>query len=200
MLKKALAVLALAGMALFGTSTAANAAGYVPSGNVSVSGAAVPGGTVTVGFAAGSFSPNESVAISVSGDTAVTLSIVKAAVLTSITKQASASGALSVNVTLPTNATGTYTLTATGLSSGNVGTASITTVPASGGTLANTGGSTGTLANTGGSEPGLANTGSLANTGATLPMLMIWIGAGALVLGGAIVGTLAFVRRQRQDA
>jgi hypothetical protein len=133
----------------------------------------------------------------VSGDTAVTLSIVKAAVLTSITKQASASGALSVNVTLPTNATGTYTLTATGLTSGNVGTASITTVPASGGTLANTGGTAanaGALANTGGSEP------ALANTGATLPMLMIWIGAGALILGAAIIGTLAFVRRQRQNA
>jgi hypothetical protein len=30
-------------------------------------------------------------------------------------------------------------------------------------------------------------------------MLMIWIGAGALILGAAIVGTLAFVRRQRQN-
>jgi hypothetical protein len=140
------------------------------------------------------------VAVSVSGNTSVTLSVVKAAVLTTFTKQAASNGSLSVSVTFPTDASGTYTLTATGLTSGNVGTASITIVPASGGTLANTGGSTGTLANTGGSEPGLANTGSLANTGATLPMLMIWIGAGALVLGAAIVGTLAFVRRQRQDA
>jgi hypothetical protein len=154
----------------------------------------VPGGTVTVNFAAASFAPNESVAVSVSGSTSVTLSVVKAAVLTTFTKQAASNGSLSVNVTFPTDASGTYTLTATGLTSGNVGTASITIVPASGGTLANTGGSTGTLANTGGSEP------TLANTGATLPMLMIWIGAGALVLGGAIVGTLAFVRRQRQDA
>jgi hypothetical protein len=194
MLKKALAVLSLAVLALFGASTAANAAGYVPSGNVTVTGAAVPGGTVTVNFAAASFAPNESVAVSVSGSTSVTLSVVKAAVLTTFTKQAASNGSLSVNVTFPTDASGTYTLTATGLTSGNVGTASITIVPASGGTLANTGGSTGTLANTGGSEP------TLANTGATLPMLMIWIGAGALVLGGAIVGTLAFVRRQRQDA
>ncbi|WP_138416425.1 hypothetical protein [Sinomonas gamaensis] len=197
MLKKALAVLALAGLALFGTSTAANAAGYVPSGNVTVTGNAAPGGTVTVNFAAGSFSGNESVAVSVSGNTGVTLSVVKAAVLTSFTKQAAANGSLSVNVTFPTDASGTYTLTATGLTSGNVGTASITIVPAAGGTLANTGGTaanTGTLANTGGSEP------ALANTGATLPMLMIWIGAGALILGAAIIGTLAFVRRQRQNA
>jgi hypothetical protein len=196
MLKKTLAVLALAGLALFGTSTAANAAGYVPSGNVTVTGDAVPGGTVTVNYAAGSFAPNESVAVSVSGNTTVTLSVVKAAVLTSFTKQASSNGALSVNVTFPADASGTYTLTATGLTSGNVGTASITIVPASGGTLANTGGTAAnnsTLANTAGSEP------ALANTGATLPMLMIWIGAGALILGAAIVGTLAFVRRQRQN-
>lgn len=195
MLKKALAVLSIVLMGLVAAPVAANAAGYVPSGNITVSGNAAPGGTVTVGFAAGSFAPNEQVAVSVSGNTSVTLSIVKAAVLTSITKQASATGALSVNVTLPADANGTYTLTATGLTSGNVGTASITTVPASGSgsSLANTGGGA-ALANTGG------NGSSLANTGATLPMLMIWIGAGALILGVAIVGTLAFVRRQRRNA
>ncbi|WP_052207215.1 hypothetical protein [Sinomonas humi] len=194
MLKKALAVLSFAILALVAVPSAANAAGYVPNNNVTVTGDAVPGGTVTVNFAAGSFAPNESVAVSVSGNTPVTLSVVKAAVLTSFTKQASSTGALSVNVTFPTNASGTYTLTATGLTSGNVGTASITIVPAVSGTVANTG----TTANTSGN---LANTGSnLANTGATLPMLMIWIGAGALVLGVAIVGTLTFVRRQRHSA
>lgn len=185
MLKKALAVLSFATLALVAVPSAANAAGYVPNNNVTVAGAAVPGGTVTVNFASGSFAPSESVATSVSGNTGVTLSVVKAAVLTSFTKQASASGALSVNVTLPSNASGTYTLTSTGLTSGNVGTASITVVPASGANLANVG----TSANSG-----------LAETGATLPMLMIWIGAGALVLGVAIVGTLAFVRRQRRQA
>ncbi|MEA5456984.1 hypothetical protein SPF06_19855 [Sinomonas sp. JGH33] len=188
MLKKAFAVVAFALLAVVGAPAAANAAGYVPSGNVTVSGTATPGGTVTVNFAAGSYLPGEQVSVSVNGATSVTLSVVKAA-LTTFTKPASSTGAFSVNVTLPTDATGTYTLTATGLTSGNVGTASITTVPAS---LANTGGGA-SLANTGGGA-------ALANTGATLPMLMIWIGAGALVLGGAIVGTLAFVRRQRRNA
>lgn len=191
MLKKALAVLSFALLAFVAAPSAANAAGYVPNSNVTVSGSATPGGTVTVSFAAGSFAPNEEVAVSVSGNTTVTLSAVKAAVLTSFTKQASSTGALSVNVTFPTNASGTYTLTATGLTSGNVGTASITIVPAAAGTLANTGGGA-ALANTGGN--------TLANTGATLPMLMIWIGAGALILGVAIVGTLTFVRRQRRNA
>lgn len=194
MLKKALAVLSFAVLAFVAAPSAANAAGYVPNNNVTVTGDAVAGGTVTVNFAANSFAANESVAVSVSGNTAVTLSVVKAAVLTSFTKQASSTGALSVNVTFPTNASGTYTLTATGLTSGNVGTASITIVPPVSGNLANTG----TTANTSGN---LANTGgNLANTGATLPMLMIWIGAGALILGVAIVGTLTFVRRQRRSA
>ena len=191
MLKKALAVLSFAILALVAVPSAANAAGYVPNNNVTVAGAAVPGGTVTVNFASGSFAPSESVATSVSGNTGVTLSVVKAVVLTSFTKQASATGALSVNVSLPTNASGTYTLTSTGLTSGNVGTASITVVPASSGSVANAGSAANNLANSG------AN---LANTGATLPMLMIWIGSGALILGVAIVGTLTFVRRQRRQA
>jgi hypothetical protein len=111
---------------------------------------------------------------------------VKAAVTTQFTKQASATGAVSFNVTLPADASGTYTLTAKGLTSGNVGTATITVVPAS---VANTGTSA-SMGNAGGA--------ALAETGASLPMLMVWIGAGALVLGVAIVATLGFVRKQRR--
>jgi hypothetical protein len=195
MLKKALAVLAVAFVALVAAPSAANAA-YVPSNNITVSGNATPGGTVTVNFAAGSFAPNETVSASVSGNTPVTLSAVKAAVVTSFTKQASATGAVAFNVTLPTNASGTYTLTATGLTSGNVGTAAITVVPgANGAGLADTGSSTST-----GASMGNAGGAALAETGATLPMLMVWIGGGALVLGVAIVGTVGFVRKQRRSA
>ena len=188
MLKKALAVLAVAVAALVAAPSAANAA-YVVSNNITVAGDAVPGGTVTVNFAAGSFAPNEEVSASVTGNTAVTLSVVKAAVTTQFTKQASATGAVSFNVTLPADASGTYTLTAKGLTSGNIGTATITVVPAS---VANTG-NTGTSA-----SMGNAGGAALAETGASLPMLMVWIGAGALVLGVAIVATLGFVRKQRR--
>jgi hypothetical protein len=45
---------------------------------------------------------------------------------------------------------------------------------------------------------GNAGGAALAETGASLPMLMVWIGAGALVLGVAIVATLGFVRKQRR--
>ena len=188
MLKKALAVLTFAALAFVAVPSAADAAGYVPNSNVTVTGNAVSGGTVTVNFAGHSFASNESVAVSVNGSTTTTLSVVKAAVLASFTKQATATGSLSVNVAFPANASGTYTLTATGMTSGNVGTASMTIVPASNGNLANTGS---TVSN---------SSGNLANTGATLPMLMIWIGSGALILGVAIVGTLTFVRRKRRTA
>ncbi|WP_229229783.1 hypothetical protein [Sinomonas cyclohexanicum] len=166
--------------ALVGTAPAAQAAGYVPSTNITVSGDATPGGTVTVDFAATSFEPNEQVSISVTGNTTVTLAAVRAAATVSLTKQASATGALSVTVTLPADANGTYTLTATGLSSGNIGTASIATLPAAAGV-------------------GSGST-ALAETGATLPMFMIWAGGGALILGAAIVGTLAYLRRQNAKA
>ncbi len=179
MFKKALAALSIAVAALAVAPAAANASGYVPGGSTTVSGSTAPGGTSTVGFAAGSFVADESISVSVIGVTYVTVATVKAAVLTTVTKQASSAGALMVDVVLPANASGTYTVTATGMASGNVGTASLTVAPASS-----------TSANT-------ASVPVLANTGSSLPFLMIWIGAGALVLGVAIV---LFVRRGRRTA
>ncbi|MDQ4502985.1 hypothetical protein [Sinomonas sp. ASV322] len=184
-MKKLLAALSLALLTLVAVPTVATAAGYVPSGNVSVSGTPTPGGTTAVGFSAGSFTSGETVTYSVSGNTTATLSAVKAAILTTFSKPAAADGSASVNVALPSNASGTYTLTATGQTSGNVGTASLTVVPqnAQGNQNQNGQGSA-----------------SLANTGATMPILLVWIGAGALLLGAAIVGTLMFVRRQKRNA
>lgn len=188
-MKKLLAVLAVTLMTVFAVPTTAQAAGYVPNGNITIVGTPTPGGTVTVNFAAGSFAGGETVSYSVSGNTSVTLAIVKAAVLTSLNKPAGANGSASVDVTLPTNASGTYTLTATGQTSGNIGTASITVVPAAGGAQGN-------QAQGAQDQQGA----SLANTGATMPFLLVWIAAGALVLGAAVVATLMFVRRQRSNA
>ncbi len=171
MLKKTFAIIAVAFVAVFTAPLAANAAGYVPSSSVTVSGSVTPGGTVTVSFASGSFAANESVGFSVTGNGTATLSMFRAATVTT-TKVASATGAVSVNVTLPANASGTYTLTATGVTSGNIGTASLTVVPADAGR-------------------------SLARTGSTLPMLLIWTAGGAGVLGIALFVVLGLVRRQR---
>ena len=189
MARKTFAAIALAILAVFAVPTAANAAGYVPSGSVSVSGDAVPGATVTVTFADGSFLPGEDVSFAVTGSGTVTLSAFKAATVT-LVKSASATGSASVNVTLPADATGTYTVTATGLTSGTVGTAAITVtaVDAGSGTV-NTGNGT---ANNG--------SGDLASTGYDAPVLLIWGAGGALLLGIALVVVLTAVRRQRATA
>lgn len=178
-MKKIIAAAMLVVVGVFAAPAVANAAGYVPSSDVAVSGPVTPGSTDSVGFAAGSFTPNESVTYSVTGEGRATLSAATATV--SLTKTASASGAASVNVTLPQGATGTYSLTATGLTSGNVATAALTVVPAD---TASANGSTG----------------GLAFTGSTGAMLLLWSAGGAIALGVALMLVLALVRRQRSNA
>jgi hypothetical protein len=186
MFKKSLAVAALAVLAVFSVPAAANAAGYVPQGNIIVEGTPAPGAVVEVIFTDGSFTPGEDVSFTLTGENAVgaTLASLRAVVNSqSLVKPATGTGAVSLDVTLPTDATGSYSVTATGLTSGTVGAASITVAAADGGAGAGNG--------TSGSDSGLASTGYNA------PMLAIWAGAGALLLGIALVVVLGIVRRQR---
>lgn len=185
-MKKLIAAALIAGAAFIAVPTAANAAGYVPASNVSVSGAVVPGGTVTVGFAAGSFTPGETVTVSVTGAGAVTLGALPTTTV-SATYRADAAGATSVRVTLPVGASGTYSLTATGATSGNVATASLTVAPADGAATVGAGGSSGTP-------------GELAFTGGTVSTLGLWAAGGAIALGGGLLVVRKSVRRQRDAA
>lgn len=179
-MKKLIAAIVLAGAALIATPAAANAAGYVPTSNVTVTGSTVAGGTTIINFGPGSFVGNETVNISVTGAGAVTLGALPT---TTVSKAyvASASGAVSPRVTLPAGASGTYTLTATGATSGNVGTAAITATPAAGAAAVGASG----------------GTGSLAFTGGTISALALWAGGGAVVLGGGLLVVRSSIRRQR---
>lgn len=106
-----------------------------------------------------------------SADDAVTLSVLKAA---TASKPTSASG--TVTYTASATEPGTYTITVTAGSA--VATATLTVAPAdssSGGT-------------------------GLPSTGYDVPMLALWGGIGALVLGAALVAVLATVRRNRTSA
>ncbi|MGD8194327.1 LPXTG cell wall anchor domain-containing protein [Herbiconiux sp. P18] len=138
------------------------------------------GGTVTVSFTG--FAPNEDVSFTLTGESAAsaTFASVVTAVETSpaFVKGADAAGAVSVSVTLPSNASGTYTLSATGLSSGALANTTITVV-------------------SNGSGTGTGSTGGLPNTGAMDPTLGIWAGSGLLALGAAFVIVLTVVRRQK---
>ncbi|WP_166874688.1 sortase [Salinibacterium sp. ZJ450] len=174
MMKKTLATAALALLAVLAVPTAASAA-YVPAADVVVADNTVVAGAATnVGIAAGSFTPAEPVTFSVTGEGSATLAILRAATV-SLTKAAAADGSTSVKVTLPANASGTYTLTATGGTSGNVATAAITAVAADGSATA------------------------LPRTGGEIPFAVIWIAAGAVALGVVLVAVLT-LRRRNQTA
>ena len=175
LLRKSLATLALAGMALFAGPAAAHAAGYVAADLITVSGSATAGGTVAVAFADEAFATREPVSIAVSGEGSATLAAVRAATV-NVEKSATSDGALDLSVTLPDTATGSYTLTATGLRSGNIGTATITIAAADGGD-------------------------DLASTGVDMPMALVISAAAALLLGLGLVITLQFtLRRSAQTA
>ncbi|WP_120338182.1 sortase [Cryobacterium soli] len=188
MFKKSFAAIALAVLAVFAVPAAANAAGYVPDGNIVVSGTIAPGSPVTISFTEGSFTPGEPVSFTLTGENAAgaTLATFKSVVNSqSLVKSAAGTGAVALEVTLPTDASGTYTTTATGLTSGTVGTASLTVAA---------------VDSAGGAGSGTSTDGGLASTGYNAPMLAIWGGAGALLLGIALVVVLGVVRRQRATA
>ncbi|MBG6214638.1 MAG: hypothetical protein LH475_06445 [Cryobacterium sp.] len=176
MFKKSLATAALAVFAVFAFAPAAIAADYVSNtALVSIQAAPVAGETAVVAFAAGAFTANESVTYSVTGSQAATLSVVKTAATTSLTKNAAANGSASLRVAIPENATGKYTVTATAASA--TYTAILDIIAADAGT------STG-----------------LPSTGYNVPVLIIWGAAGILVLGVALVLVRISVRRQHTAA
>ncbi|OII43516.1 hypothetical protein [Plantibacter sp. MMLR14_011] len=177
MIKKITAVFALALAGLFIAPVAANAS-YVPNAGITVSGSVTAGGTSTVSFGDGGFQPGETVSLALTGENATGATL--AAVDTqTIQKTASATGAVNLNVTLPTNATGSYTVTATGLTTGITGTATLTV----------------TAAGSGSGSGG--NDNDLADTGFGAPAFVVWGAAGAVALGAALIAVLVMVRRQR---
>jgi hypothetical protein len=114
-LNKTLTTIAAAFVMVLGGASAASAADYTPEvagGPTTLS----PGGAGTFTFV--DFAPGEAVTITLTGESAnaATLAAVSAVSSTSIVKNASATGAVSVTVNLPSNASGTYTLTAAGAS------------------------------------------------------------------------------------
>jgi hypothetical protein len=180
MLKKTLATAGIALAVIIATPFAANAATpYVAADNTVVSDSTpAPGQAVTVAFE-NSFLAGEGVRFSVTGEGAVTIAAVTTA---SVTKTATAAGNVSAVVTPPLNATGTYTVTATGLTSGTVGTAALTIVAAN-----SPAGNNGSAVNN--------NAGNLASTGGNLPVAAIWIASGVLVLGIVLVAVVGIRRR-----
>jgi len=181
-MKKLIAAAVLAGAAFIAVPTAANAAGYTPDSDVSVSGSYTAGGTAVVAFTKGAFANNEKVFVQVTGAGAVTLGALPIQTV-SQTYTAGADGSLNVRVTFPAGGSGTYNLTATGSTSGVTGFANFTIRPADAATVGANGAS--------------ATPGQLAFTGGTISTLGLWAAGGAIVLGGGLLVVRKSVRRQR---
>lgn len=196
-MKKSLAALALAGsIALIGAVPAVAAQYPAPAAVVAVSNASPgPGETFVFRGRAAAFFNNEPLSITVTptgapaaagaavGSRTVSGKITLPLAPQTFSTTAASDGSFAFPLSI--SETGTYTLTATGLTSGNSASATVT--------VEGTG-----LANTGGAP--LANTGAaLANTGADTS-LVLWslVGAGALAAGATSVVVVR--RRAKAEA
>ncbi|MGI9822613.1 hypothetical protein [Agromyces sp. Marseille-Q5079] len=167
MIRKILATVAIAAVALIAAPAAANAdetTGYVGQGtDVTLTVGEV--GTMTFSGLTAS-TPSTATA-----DDLVTLAVLKAS---TASKPTDATGTVSYQVS--SNTPGTYTITA--VAGDSVATGTLTVVPA------DTAGGTGT---------------GIADTGYDMPVLWLWIGGGALLLGAALIVVLTTVRRARNE-
>ncbi|WP_336641758.1 hypothetical protein [Microbacterium sp. USHLN272] len=179
---KASAAAALVAGALFITPTLATANTYTPPATGVVSSSTVEaGGTVLFSVPGGVFEAGEAVTISITGESALgaSLGFVKFAIETKSlgTVTANAAGGVDPSrITLPSNASGRYTILATSPSNPTGVVAYITI--------------SGAAAD---EDDNLATTG--LDNAALLPL---WIGGGALVLAGGGLAVAATVRRNKK--
>jgi hypothetical protein len=163
-----IALALLSFLALLAAPTAASA--YVPDGSGAgrIIGQPAPGAALRVAFD-GAFSPDEAVEILISCPGREDLRL---------TDTADAAGSTDTGFSVPAGVTGSCTITATGVSSGSVATAAFTVVdpdsPAADP-----------------SDPDLAVTG-------VSPAVAVWVGAGALVLGGVLLRIRFAARASRR--
>jgi len=166
-LKKAGVTAALAGALLFAAPAVAQA--YVPTAPGTQTVTITNNGPVTFNVAPGA--TVNFVLVGYNADQAGLATANLPVSSKSITKVADASGNATAVVTLPADARGTYTLSATP-----------------------TGGTAGGSGNNAGGSTGLPATGFDANS-----MLGIWVGGGALVLAGGTIAVATTVRRNRAE-
>ncbi|MCR2784794.1 MULTISPECIES: hypothetical protein [unclassified Microbacterium] len=182
MLKRIASVIGISGALIIMTAGAAVAQTYPPDVTCEVQDPTISPGQSTVVECGGdgTIEPGTSAVFTVSGPgvSTGTLSAVFAAVgTTQVTKTASGSGILSATFTAPqVTETETYTVSVSDTAGTFAATASITVTGA-------------TAAEGGGGLPG---------TGGTVPTALIWVGAGALGIGGVAL-TAALARRRERS-
>lgn len=174
MLKKIFATLAIGVLTALASPTVASA--YAPSVSITINGTVSPGATLNITVINGTFTSGEDVNFQIHGAGSVQLGSL-ADTTDSVVKTANPWGGATPAVTLPTNARGSYNVTATGLESGTVVSTAIT-VP-----TADSAGADDTFTGSNG-----------------VSMLAIWTASGLALLGVALIVVMNVVRRQRSNA
>ncbi|GAA1449591.1 hypothetical protein [Leifsonia poae] len=193
MAKKLLAALIVGAAVALAAPAAANAAPETAGGTCSISPTTVPaGGTTTLTCEDGTFGANESVAYTVSGENGADASL--ASYRTSVgsahaTKAASSTGGSVLQITVPSDASGAYTVTGTGASSHAEAAATVTVIPADTAAGAS---STGSSSTSSGS--------SIASTGSIVAGYLAWVGGGLIVAGLIALAIIAAVRRRHANS
>lgn len=176
-IRTAIAVSAIVALSTLAVPVAAQASIYPPAGSCTVTPTTMtPGARLTFACADRTFSPNESVTITITGENGrdATIGMIRFAISTASGNATStATGSLpGVPITLPSNASGTYNIAAVSPTSAG-GTAAATTTSDSNG---------------------------LPVTGLDSASLMgLWIGGGALLLAGVAIAVSVVLRRSRRD-
>lgn len=188
MAKKYLAALIVGAAVALSAPVAANAAPYTSGGSCSISPTTVGAGdSATLTCSPGTFKSSETVDYTVSGDNGSGANLASYRTGTSsahAAKSAGGDGSAVLQITVPKNASGAYTITGTGETSSAASGATVTVIPAD----APAGAKTATISTT-------SNT--IASTGSTIAAIIVWIGGALIVLGLLVLALLAAARRRR---
>lgn len=181
MLKRILAAAVVTAGLLLAAPAAANADVYTSGAPCSVDVSTIQAGdTATVTCIPGTWAPSELITWTGSGFDGANIRMASSV---TFTKHANADGSDLLHVTLPSSASGVYTITGVGATSGHVCSVSVTVLPAD------------TTASTVSSSSGSG----LAATGSVIAEWALWVGGGLLVVGAVAVAIAAWMRKVRSS-
>jgi hypothetical protein len=185
--KKILAALIVGAAVALATPAAASAVPYTEGASCSISPTTVrAGGIAKLNCRPGTFRPSETVDYTVLGENGSTANLASYRMASSsahASKVAASDGAAVLLVTVPSDASGAYTVTGTGVTSRTTAAATVTVLPVDAPAPAKA------------SSPSSETT--IAATGSVITGYIAWIG-GALVLAGLVVLVIVAGARRRR--
>jgi hypothetical protein len=180
MFKKLLAAIAVTAALLVAAPAAANAEGYTQGAPCRLDTSVVQaGGAAKVICVPGTWAPHERIEWTATGENGASIRLVSTSTV-HFTKQANSDGSDVLSVTLPSGATGVYSIVGTGAASSHVCAVSLTVLPADAAVTV--------------ADPGARG---LAATGSTIATWAAWVGGGLLALGLLTLAVAAWARRVR---